>query len=339
VAHVANVDGNADQLSLHTTMSWLTATRACLEAGAARRLPPPSDFARLIPTFEDCARQYYVVWAGGQALSPRTAIVSMTVEQDLDVWVTFPRPTRSPLVFEAVGLDRLTPRAGVVLTVTGSRTFLGQKLLRPDDRRFEVQITADAEALGTPPLPSFGRYLRLGVEHILSGVDHLLFLLGLLVVCRRLRTVAQIVTCFTVAHSVTLALAVLHLVAIPARIVEPLIAATIVVVAGENLARPEEPAGLWVGRLVTALLFGLIHGLGFARALEQTGLGAGGTSVAVPLAAFNLGVELGQLAVAALIMALLWALRRTGRFTRRLTQAASLVVGAIGLFWLVQRLR
>src|SRR5206468_12921320 len=185
-------------------------------------------------------------------------------------------------------------------TVTGARTFLGQKLLRPDDRRFEVPITPEAEALGTPALPSFGGYLRLGIEHILTGADHLLFLLGLLVVCRRLRTVAQIVTCFTVAHSLTLALAVLHVVAVPSRMVEPLIAATIVAVAFENLVRPEEPDRLWVGRLATALVFGLVHGLGFATALAQTGLGAAGASIAAPLVAFNLGVEVGQLAVAAL---------------------------------------
>lgn len=320
------MNAGAASLSLHTTMSQSTMTRVCGFAAG----------------FAACGRGMYAVSAGGEALQPQTATVNLTTEQDVEVWVTFPRPTRSPLVLEAVVLRTLTPRAGVVLTVTGARTFLGQKLLRPDDRRFEVPITREAEALGTPPLPSFRGYLRLGIEHILTGTDHLLFLLGLLVVCRRLRTVAQIVTCFTLAHSLTLALAVLHVVAVPSRIVEPLIAATIVAVAFENLSRPEEPQppdGLWVGRLATALVFGLIHGLGFASALTQTGLGAAGTSIAAPLVGFNLGVELGQLAVAGLIMAALWALRRGGRFTRRVPQITSVVVGAIGLFWLVTRLR
>ena len=133
--------------------------------------------------------------------------------------------------------------AGVVLTATGARTFLGQKVLRPDDAAFEIPITGEAEAPGTPPLPGFRAYVRLGVEHILTGIDHLLFLLGLLVVCRRFRTVAAIVTCFTVAHSVTLALAALEVVTLSSRVVEPLIAATIVLVGVENLMRGDEPRG------------------------------------------------------------------------------------------------
>jgi hydrogenase/urease accessory protein HupE len=333
------VNAGAGGLSLHTTMSLPTMTRACLAENPPRQPPAAADFARFAPAFVACARAMYAVSAGSQPLQPKTATVNLTVEEDVDAWVTFPRPTRSPLVVEAVGLGKLTPRAGVVLTVTGARTFLGQKLLRPDDRRSEVPITPEAEALGTPALPSFGGYLRLGIEHILTGADHLLFLLGLLVVCRRLRTVAQIVTCFTVAHSLTLALAVLHVVAVPSRIVEPLIAATIVAVAFENLVRPEEPDRLWVARLATALVFGLVHGLGFATALAQTGLGAAGASIAAPLVAFNLGVEVGQLAVAALILAALWGLRRGGRFTRRVPRVASVLVGAIGLFWFVTRLR
>ncbi|HVY39307.1 MAG TPA: HupE/UreJ family protein [Polyangia bacterium] len=326
-------------LSLHTTMSLLTMARACLDPSATRRPPPPADFARLTPAFTACARALYAVSAASEPLPPQTAVVTLTAEEDVDLRVSYPRPTRSPLVLDAVGIRHLAPRAGVVLTVTGARTFLGQKLLRPDDTRFEVPITPDAEALGTPPLPSFGRYLRLGVEHILTGADHLLFLLGLLVVCRRLRTVAQIVTCFTAAHSLTLALAALHVVAAPPRLVEPLIAATIVAVAVENLSRPHEPDRLWTGRLVTALVFGLIHGLGFAGALAQTGLGAPGASIVPPLVAFNLGVELGQLAVASLILTALWAARRAGWFTQRIPQITSVVVGAIGLFWLVERLR
>jgi hydrogenase/urease accessory protein HupE len=332
-AHVSDGD-----LTLHTTMSLLTATRACLDGGSSRRAATASDFPRLRPTFEACTRAYFDVRAGGRAQSARTASVVLTVEGDVDTWVTFPRPTKSPLVLEAVGLRKLAPRAGVVLTVTGARTFLGQKLLRPDDRVFEMDITPDAEALGTPPLPSFGRYWLLGVQHILTGYDHLLFLLGLLVVCRRLRTVAALVTCFTVAHSISLALAALHVVTVPPRIVEPLIAATIVAVALENLARPEEPDGIWIARIATALLFGLIHGLGFAGALQQTGLGASGSSLAKPLLAFNLGVELGQLLVASLIMVALWVLRRAGAFRRRVPQITSLMVASIGLFWFVDRL-
>jgi hydrogenase/urease accessory protein HupE len=224
--------------------------------------------------------------------------------------------------------------AGVVLTATGARTFLGQKVLRPDDTILEIPITAEAEAAGTPPLPGFRRYARLGVEHILTGVDHLLFLLGLLVACRRFRTVAAIVTCFTVAHSVTLALAALDVVTLSSRVVEPLIAATIVFVGAENLVRGDEPRGRWL----LAFVFGLVHGLGFAGALKEIGLGAGGTSIAGPLVAFNLGVELGQLAVAAPLLFVIWKLRRLPWFSRHGARAVSLIVAAVGLVWLAQRL-
>ena len=263
--------------------------------------------------------------------------VDVTVENDLDIRVSYPRPVRSPLVFEAVHLPRLAARAmaGVVLTATGARTFLGQKVLRPDDAVFEVPITAEAEAPGTPPLPGFRAYLRLGVEHILTGVDHLLFLLGLLLVCRRFRTVAGIVTCFTVAHSVTLALAALGVVTLPPRVVEPLIAATIVIVGIENLVRGDEPKGRWL----LTFAFGLVHGLGFAAALREIGLGAHGTSIAGPLVAFNLGVEIGQLAVAVPLLLVLWKLRAASpKFARHGVRIVSSIVVGFGVVWLVQRL-
>jgi hydrogenase/urease accessory protein HupE len=290
----------------------------------------------LWPALDDCARRFYRVTAGGQPLPLLDAHVDVTVENDLDIKVAYSRPSRSPLVFDAVYLERLAGRAmaGVVLTATGARTFLGQKVLRSDDAAFEVPITAEAEAPGTPPLPGFRAYFRLGVEHILTGADHLLFLLGLLVVCRRLRTVAGIVTCFTAAHSITLALAALGVVTLPGRVVEPLIAATIVFVGVENLARGDEPKGRWL----LTFAFGLVHGLGFAAALQQIGLGANGTSIVGPLVAFNLGVELGQLAVAVPLLALLWKLRARPMFARHGARATSLIVVGFGIVWLVQRL-
>jgi hypothetical protein len=328
-AHVAG-----DRLTLHTTMSLLTATRACLrEAGSLRALRPEEAPAYL-PLFEVCARAFYRVSAGGDALAVLDAHVALTVEHDLDMKVAYPRPRRTPLVFEASNLRPLVARGGIVLTVTGERTFLGEALLRPDSPRLEVPITAEAEAPGTAPLPSFRQYLALGIRHILTGYDHLLFLLGLLVACRRFRTVAGIVTCFTVAHSVTLALAALDVVKLPGRVVEPLIAATIVFVGVENLLRGDEPKG----RFALAFAFGLVHGLGFASALREVGLGAFGTSIVGPLVAFNLGVELGQLAVATVLLALLWRLRRHPAFSRRGGPAISLLVAAIGLVWLVGRL-
>jgi hydrogenase/urease accessory protein HupE len=334
-AHVAG-----DRLGVHTTMSLLTAARLCLPGDDARKTIQPVEVPALRAPLDDCARRFWRVTSGGEALTVLDARLVVTAENDLDVRLSYRRPVRSPLVFEAALLPRAAGRAmaGVVLTATGPRTFLGQKVLRPDDAVFEVPITAEAEAPGTPPLPGFRSTLRLGVEHILIGIDHLLFLLGLLVACRRFRTVAAIVTCFTIAHSITLALAVLDVVTPPARVVEPLIAASIVFVGVDNLIRGDEPQRRWVERWLLAFAFGLVHGLGFAGALREIGLGGAGTSVVGPLVAFNLGVEIGQLAVAAPLLLLLWRLRALPWFARLGARSVSLIVAAVGLVWLAQRL-
>jgi hydrogenase/urease accessory protein HupE len=331
-AHVTGAE-----LDVHMTLSLLTATRACFDGGERRDSLAPGDFELMRPRFEACARDYYRITSGGEELPLRSVRLDLGPEGDLEMRLAFARPSRSPLVFDALRLRRLVPRAGVVLTVTGVRTFLGQKLLRPDDALFELPITAEAEAPGTPELPSLGRYLQLGVEHILTGADHLLFLIGLLVMCRRLRTVGILVTCFTLAHSLTLALAALDWVELSAYIVEPLIAASIAFVGLENLLRGPEPDGPWIARRLLAFAFGLVHGLGFASALRELGLGKYGTSVVAPLIAFNVGVELGQLAVAAVLVAILRNLPRTGRIGQ-LPRLASLVILAAGVIGFVHRI-
>jgi hydrogenase/urease accessory protein HupE len=331
-------DAHIDEhgLNLHTTWSLSTASQVCLRGAARTRRLQVAEFAQFREQFERCAQSYYSLDAGGKKLSVRSLSLSLSPEDDLEMRVVYARPEASPLVFDAVGLKGLRPGAGVVLTVTGRRTFLGQKLLSPDDTRLELPITAEGEAPGTPPLPSFGRFLRLGVEHILRGADHLAFLLGVLVVCRRLRTAAILVSCFTVAHSLTLALSAFDLITLSSRIVEPLIALSIVLVGVENLYLGKEPEGRWLSRRLTTFGFGLVHGLGFAAALRQLGLGQAGTSVWPQLLAFNLGVELGQLAVGCALLWLSWRLRRVVNFAR-LPQLVSIAVSLLGLFWLFQR--
>lgn len=197
-----------------------------------------------------------------------------------------------------------------------------------------ANATSPLPAATTPSAPSlFGGFLWLGIEHILGGYDHLLFLAGLLLICHRVREIAVVITSFTVAHSITLGLATFDLVSLPGPIVEPLIAASILYVGVENIVRRDEVKGRWL----LTFAFGLIHGFGFAGALRELGVGENGGSFAVPLLAFNLGVELGQLAVAALILPLLWWARKSPHFTNRILPAASGLVAAAGLFWLLQR--
>ncbi len=183
--------------------------------------------------------------------------------------------------------------------------------------------------------PTFWAFLRLGIAHIWTGYDHLLFLFGLLIVCRRLKSIVAIVTCFTLAHSITLALATLDIVEIPGRVVEPIIAASIVFVGVENiLRRGAEPKGRWA----VTFLFGLVHGFGFASVLRDLGLGAHGRSLAWPLFTFNLGVEVGQITIAALVLPVVWQLRKNETFVRRGVPLLSGVVALAGLYWFVERI-
>jgi hydrogenase/urease accessory protein HupE len=180
---------------------------------------------------------------------------------------------------------------------------------------------------------SFANFLSLGVKHILTGYDHLLFLFGLLIVARGFLSALTIITSFTIAHSITLAVATLHLVQIPSRIVEPLIAASIVFVGVENLLRGDIPNA----RRMVPFGFGLIHGFGFASALREAGIGSGAGSIVLPLVSFNLGVELGQIMVAAVALPIIWKLRENPMFVARWAPACSAAVALLGSFWLVER--
>ena len=184
------------------------------------------------------------------------------------------------------------------------------------------------------PDASFSAFVRLGIGHIFTGYDHLFFLFGLLLTCARWRGLIAIVTCFTAGHSLTLALATFDLVNLPPRLTEPLIALTILFVGAENLwRRGEESRERWV----LALLFGLVHGFGFANVLRELGVGAGGRGIAGPLLGFNLGVEIGQLLFATVVLGVLWRLRPAPAFARRWVPGLSVIIALAGLYWLIER--
>ena len=196
------------------------------------------------------------------------------------------------------------------------------------------------------PLVQFATYVHEGIWHIWLGFDHILFLLSLLlpaVLVRRDRKwqaggsfrrafieTAKVVTAFTLAHSITLSLAALGVVSLPSRWVESAIALSVVLAALNNLF-PVVNNGRWVA----AFAFGLLHGFGFAGALRDLGLPTG--SLALSLAGFNIGVELGQLAIVAAFLPLAYALRRTWSYRRLVLAGGSAAIAAVAAVWFAER--
>jgi len=189
----------------------------------------------------------------------------------------------------------------------------------------EARETRVAVGVQTGSGRGFVSFLLLGIEHILSGWDHLLFLLGLLLRGGGILSLAKIITAFTLAHSITLALAVLDVVVLPDRLVEAVIALSIAFVAAENLFWKPVASRRWV----VSFCFGLVHGFGFSSALRELGLPT--TGLVLSLFGFNAGVELGQAAVVAVAVPALMLVRQT-RWEGRLiwgSSAAILVIGAV----------
>jgi hydrogenase/urease accessory protein HupE len=249
------------------------------------------------------------------------------------------------LNFDAIGFSSLEIQSKIIASLPlGHRQYL-QVQNSPGETIFERLLSAAADR-ATVEMPnvhssigafeavrSFANFFSLGVKHILTGYDHLLFLFGLLLVARGFFSSLGIITSFTIAHSITLAVATLQLVQIPSRIVEPLIAASIVFVGAENLLRGDIPKA----RRMVPFGFGLIHGFGFASALQEAGIGSGTGGIVLPLFSFNLGVEVGQIMVAAVALPIIWKLREHPMFVARWAPACSAAVVLLGSFWFVQR--
>jgi hydrogenase/urease accessory protein HupE len=233
---------------------------------------------------------------------------------------------------------------GQTLRIAGLETTLTDALVRvafADGRTWVHRLTPRQPEVVIPTRPNAwgvaGTYLALGVEHILTGIDHLLFVLALLLLTKGTWRLVKTVTAFTVAHSITLGLATLGIVHVPSRPVEAVIALSIVFVAAEIVQARRGRASLaaqmpWI----VAFIFGLLHGFGFAGALSEVGLPEG--HIPVALLFFNLGVEAGQLLFIAAVLTLV-----TG--ARRIPMAwplwAGLVppyaIGSLAMFWVIQR--
>jgi len=197
--------------------------------------------------------------------------------------------------------------------------------------------TPSSLAFRNPPInrAAIGlRYLELGFTHIVpNGFDHMLFVLGIFLLSRRLRQVLSQVSAFTIAHSITLALSVYGVVSVSPKVVEPLIAVSIAYVAVENIFIPE----LKPWRLALVFTFGLLHGMGFAGALKELGLPR--SEFMLALATFNVGVEAGQLAVISAAFLLVgWYCGSRHWYRQLVVMPASAVIACTAVYWTIQRL-
>lgn len=229
-------------------------------------------------------------------------------------------------------------REGALLTVT----WLGQEPVTRLASRDGAAITValgDWLAGSGSVWRAASRYTVLGVEHILTGVDHLLFVLALLFVVSGRWKLVKTITAFTVAHSMTLGLATLGFVTLPSAPVEAAIALSIVFLASEILQHRQGRTSLTFERpWVVAFAFGLLHGLGFAGALTEIGLPP--SEVPIALLFFNVGVEIGQLLFVAFVLSLIWILRRQGADKELQFNGQVIViyvVGTLAMYWFVER--
>jgi len=240
------------------------------------------------------------------------------------------RDVGGDIVYRSTVLTDTDPTARQVVLI-GEGDNAPQALL--DAVNTFVTLSAPAPSL----LSTLERYLLTGIEHIFLGYDHIAFLIAVVLWARRLVPVIKIVTAFTIAHSITLSLAALDIVVIPSTIVEPAIAASIVYVAMENFFTSNID-----DRWRVTFAFGLIHGFGFAGALREIGLPT--NAIAPALAAFNIGVEIGQVVIVSIVVPALIAVDRLMAVDRTkparaatLVYALSAVIGAIGSYWFVTR--
>jgi hypothetical protein len=241
-------------------------------------------------------------------------------------------------------LRTLDPLAGQTIMIDGLQNTMTDALVRvafANGNAWTARLTPSEPSTAIPISQTagsvFATYVGQGIDHIAFGFDHLLFITGLMLIVRDWRTLVKTVTAFTVAHSITLTLATLHWVSLPSRPVEAMIAVSIVMVAAEVVRMERGELSVAVVRpWMVAFAFGLLHGFGFAGALVELGL----PQAAIPLAllAFNVGVEIGQLAFIAVLLSAVYCVQRLFTIPSGAAVTSAYAIGIVAAFWCAQRL-
>ncbi|MEO5706452.1 MAG: HupE/UreJ family protein [Alteraurantiacibacter sp.] len=258
------------------------------------------------------------------------AIVALPQDDAVRMAFTVPAPPPPALILDA-RLFSYDPLHQTFVNVYQGDALVQQWILSAGDTRRTHFAGTAAGALAV-----LGTFIPAGVHHILIGPDHILFIVALILLGGTWRRLALIVTAFTLGHSVTLTLAALDIVMIPAAVIEPLIALSIVVVAADNLLRGGRAGEGRDLRPAMACAFGLIHGFGFAYVLRAFGLPD--QQLAVSLFGFSLGVEIGQLLIVLVVATALGQIRRRSPAkARQIATIGSLAVAAAGAYWFVDR--
>ena len=338
-----NVQSNKVEISVRLTLESLIAGINLAAIDDTDDAPEAADYDRLraLPP-EALISAFYDDWPRIQsgirvhvdANRMMVRLVDVVVEQTTDL--SLPRDS-------IVRLEAALPIGDSPVTFAWDAAY-GPIIVRQIDAGEDAYTDYLTDGGQTAPLPRMGlvtetigaivlRYVVIGFDHIIpKGLDHILFVLGLFLLSTRLRPLIIQVTAFTLAHTVTLGLAVFGWIAVPANLVEPLIAASIVYVAIENVKRQN----ITTTRTLIVFIFGLLHGLGFASVLGDVGLSPG--HLVSGLIGFNIGVELGQLSVIATAWALIATpFRRQPWYRARVVIPMSLIIAAIGAFWFVER--
>lgn len=279
------------------------------------------------PIFDLVARRVRIA-ADGAPLAPSLeGLIAQVEERTVTAVVRYPL-AKPPKGLEIAGLLFDDPLHMTLLDVREDGQIVREDFFNRDQRTLRVKLGAGREIL-----PIVRRFVESGMHHIFIGPDHILFIVGLMLLGGGIGRLLKIVTGFTIAHSITLTLATLGLVNPPARVIEPLIALSIVYVGLDNLrAKPERRDP----RALIAFGFGFIHGFGFASVLREFGIPA--KSVGWALFSFNAGVEVGQACIVAGIAPFMGLLRsKSPRAAQRVAIAGSVVVACAGAWWFAQR--